>query len=123
MPSNHRPVLRFLYVLLFFSFVGMSLGQPIGTWISATFGGWATVEALAAYAAYVAGLIWLINRINKAARFEVPATSSSPMTEIDFIRREVRAAEYSEGRSAEAPLEPGAGTEPRLGRASTDPGK
>ena len=110
MLNYHRPVLGFLYLLLFVSFVAMSLGQAVGGWISTTYGGWVTLEAVAAYGAYLAGLIWVINRVNKAAGFEPPATSPPPvpvMTEMEFIRRQAREREDVEVRPVEAPVAEG----------------
>ena len=92
-------MLRFLYVLLFFSFIGVAVGQPVGGWISANYGGRVTAEAIAGYAIYLAGLIWLINRINKARRIEVPVAASRPMSEMDFIRSQATTADRSDDRS------------------------
>lgn len=104
MLNHHRPVLGFLYGLLFVSFVGMSLGQPVGSWISTNYGGWVTLEAVVAYGAYLVGLIWLINRINKAMGFVPPANPApllGPMvTEMQFIRN-LKASEYSDDRPAD----------------------
>ena len=110
MLNNHRPVLGFLYVLLFVSFVAMSLAQAVGAWISTTYGGWVTVEAVAAYGAYLGGLIWLIRWISKAVGIEVaPAPSTPVMSEMEFIRSQMNATDASDVRPVELPPENGNG--------------
>jgi len=62
---DHRIALRFLYPLLFLSFIGLAAAQPVAQAISASFGFWAVIEALVGYGFFIAGVIWLINRINR----------------------------------------------------------
>ena len=103
---NPRPLLGFLYGLLFVSFIGMSLGPTVGGWISTNYGGLFTIAAVAAYGAYLLGLIWVINRINKSLVFEPPsAWTSRPMslTEMEFIRRQAKTTEQWDGGSGDPP--------------------
>ena len=107
MLNHYRPLLGFLYALLFVSFVGISLGQSVGGWISTNYGGWVTLEAVTGYGFYLAGLIWLINRVNKAMGFVPPSTSkplSPMMTEMQFIRSQ-KASEYANERPADLSAE------------------
>lgn len=108
MSVEHYILRKGLHVLLFFSFVGLALGQPVGHWISTTYGGWITLEAVAAYAVYLAGLIWLVNRVNKAAGFVAPSASPATgraMSESEFIRMQSQAAERADLGQIEQPGE------------------
>ena len=89
---NPGTVLRFLYALLFLCFIGMTMVQPVAQSISASFGFWPMIEALAGYAAFTAGLVWLTNRIGRDYYRIEPEPTRTParMSETSLILNYMR---------------------------------
>lgn len=90
---DHRIALRFLYPLLFLGFIGLAAAQPVAQAISDSFGFWAVIAALAGYGAFIAGVIWLINRINRdhykiEPEPKTPVAMSETALILNYMRQE-----------------------------------
>jgi hypothetical protein len=94
---DHRIALRFLYPLLFLCFMGLSLTQPVAQWLSSSFGNTTMIEALAGYGVFVAGVIWLINKINRDHYKAEPDRTTPPaMSETALILNYMRQEQQSQ---------------------------
>ncbi|MDG4854374.1 MAG: hypothetical protein EOQ55_19455 [Mesorhizobium sp.] len=74
---DYRIALGPLYILLFFSFCLLAYIQPILHWLADDFGNTTMLACLAAYFGIIVGLVWAINKINKAfPTLDLPPSSN-----------------------------------------------
>lgn len=75
----HRIVLGLLYVLLFSGLSLMAFGLRITHWIADNAGLKSMLACVLAYIGVMSGLVWAINKINKAfPTLDLPASSNHP---------------------------------------------
>jgi hypothetical protein len=106
-----RIALRFLYPLLFLSFVGLAIAQSVAQWISANFGFWPMIESLAGYGIFVAGLIWLINKINRdhyraEPEIKTPPAMSETALILNYMRQDQQSQKTAPYEFSQEPAKP-----------------